>query len=128
MDENKDMYLEDLVEEWLFNTAAKLEKMEPGTDEYLLAVKAWYDVYQTWLDHKRIMVDHDEQELKRAHEKSLEKMKLVFGIITTVASAGVTWGGYAIWTKVMQVWEDKGHIPLGSALKSIVKSVKPPKV
>ena len=126
--EKDEMYLEDLVEEWLFQTAAKLENMQVGTDEYLLTVRAWNEVYVTWLDHKKTSLDVGSQESRQNHEKSVEKMKLIFGLITGVLSAGVSWAGYAFFAKIMQQWEDKGHIPLGSALKGLIRGAKTPKI
>lgn len=126
--ENEEMYLEDLVEEWLFQTAAKLEKMEPGTEEYLLTCRAWNEVYQTWLDHKKTSFDVGSQESRQKHEKSVERMKLIFGLVTGVITAGMSWGGYLLFGKIMQQWEDKGHIPLGSALKGLIRGAKTPKI
>ena len=126
--ENEGMYLEDLIEEWLFQTAAKLESMKPGTEEYLMTCRAWNEVYQTWLDHKKTTFDVGSQESRQKHEKSVERMKLIFGLVTGVLTAGVSWGGYMLFAKVMQQWEDKGHIPLGSALKGLIRGAKTPKI
>lgn len=123
-----DMYLIDVVEDWLFSTAEKIQKMEIGTDEYLLTVKAWEEVYVTWLDHKKSGLDIDYQDEKFRQEKSIERMKLIFGLITGVATVGMSWGGYLLFGKVMQQWEDKGHIPLGTALKGLIRGAKTPKI
>lgn len=128
MDNEKEMYLEDLVEEWLFQTAAKLEEMRPGTEEYLLTCQAWNNVYTTWLEHKKTSLDVTSSESKMKHEKSVERMKLVYGLVTGVITAGIGWGGYALFAKVMQQWEDQGHIPLGTAFKTLIKGVKLPKI
>lgn len=122
------MYLEDLVEEWLFRTAEKLENMKPGTEEYLLTCRAWNEVYQTWLDNKKTTFDVGSQESKQKHETKIERMKLIFALATALLTAGMSWGGYLLFGKIMQQWEDKGHIPLGSALKGLIRGAKTPKI
>lgn len=128
MDNENGMYLEDLVEEWLFQTAAKLETMQPGTEEYLLTCRAWNDVYNTWLENKKTSFDITSSESKMKHEKDMERMKLIFGLVTGVLTAGISWGGYALFASIMQKWEDQGHIPLGTAFKSLIKGIKLPKI
>jgi hypothetical protein len=77
MDENDDMYLEDLVEIWLWQQAEHIMKdMVPGTDEYAKACEAWNGVYQKWLEQKKIVLDYEDREKQREHEMQIEKMKV----------------------------------------------------
>lgn len=121
-------YLVDEVEDWLFDTAVSIRQMQVGTEEYLLTVKAWWEVYQVWLDHQKAIMSMDLETLKRDHEKSMKKMELAVSIVSSIVTGGISWVGYAFFAKIMQQWEDKGHIPLGSALKGLIRGAKTPKV
>lgn len=120
---------EQLCDEWLFMEATYIaEHLVPGSEEHERAVNAWVKRYDTWIKHNESLAEDEIVNLKYENEKKLERTKGLYALAAAIGGALVTGVFYVSWTKIMQVWEDKGHVPLGSALKSMIRTVKPPKV
>lgn len=117
------------VDEWLFREAAWIaEHLEPGTPQHSDACDAWVKRYNAWIMHNKELGEEEILCAKYKHEKDLEITRGLFAIGSAIGGALVSAGFYMAWTKIMQIWEDRGHVPVGTALKSMARNVKPPKV
>ncbi len=120
---------EAVCDDWLYQEAAWIaEHLTPGSEEHERAVNAWVKRYDAWIKHNESLAEEEIINLKHNNDAKIEKIKGIYALAAAIGGAVVTGVFYVSWTKVMQIWEDRGHVPLGSALKSMIKSIKPPKV
>ena len=65
------VYLKDLIEEVLFKQYEKLEDIELGTEECLLASKAIGEQGKIWIEMNRVELEYNDREAQRESEKEI---------------------------------------------------------
>lgn len=126
--ENEEMYTDDLTEVLLWDQYEFIRKnLVPGTEEHARAMKTYSELYEKWINNKKINNDLDEQEKKIANEKNFKKLELIITGAGTLLGIAAPFAFNWVWMKRGFEFEKKGSYT-SFTFKNAIKNYKPTKI
>ena len=103
-----EIYLEDFLENSVWNEAEAIEKMEVGSEEREAAVKDFNNRCKAWIDGRKAVLELDNNKEMKEKEFKLKQIELGIGLLTTLLSIGAPLLFYNKWMRQGFKFEETG--------------------